>query len=230
MEAIPESALHADNQQLQELFDALFQELHDLTNAATHWPIIAIHPKQPFHHTTVRRDPCKGHPWYLQRLSRLTDVSYDELRSVLFLNHSMNEPKYIELMQDARELLRLPCSSAKDGDAGVYQLAYKATLADGREFIELVVTREETRDNGERRFMVVSKPVILTSDAVRPGFVRGKYEAWEVVTESVNGAVSWECIQRSDPGGWVPKWLADRIIVKGFREDVDGVISYLKRH
>ncbi|KAI7878440.1 Bet v1-like protein [Lichtheimia hyalospora FSU 10163] len=236
METISETWIrNASNETLNERFDGFFKELKQLISESTHWTTLSRHTSGDGTKTTVRRKPQGGSPWFLQRSSTVTSVNYADLRSVLFKDHSLQEPKYIELMQDARELLALSTNGQNQDPAGVYQLNYKATLASGREFVELVVAREtrvdeqDENDQQERRaFMIVSKPVSDVTEPVRPGFVRGKYESWEYVEELENGTVQWTCIQRSEPGGWVPKCIADRVTAKALPQDVPSVIDYCK--
>lgn len=241
METISETWIrNASLETLAERFDSFFNELKHLIAESANWPALSQHTSNDGTKTTVRRKASSGNPWFLQRSSTVTSVSYADLRGVLFTHHSLQEPQYIELMQDARELWALhgPGGSYKD-EAGVYQLNYKATLASGREFIELVVVREihigqddqqeqEEYQQGRRAFMIVSKPVSDVTEPIRPGFVRGNYESWEYVEELENGAVQWTCIQRSEPGGWVPKCIADRVTAKALPQDVSSVIDYCK--
>lgn len=246
METISDTWIrNASMEDLRERSNGFFDELKKLIAESAKWPTLSHHTSSDGTKTTVRRRPQGGNPWFLQRSSTVTSVSYADLRSVLFTHHSLQEPKYIELMQDARELWALSTSGVGEDAIGVYQLNYKATMASGREFVELVVVREthvgdeeendqEQGQNDEdyqqrrRAFMIVSKPVSDVTEPVRPGFVRGKYEAWEYVEELENGAVQWTCIQRSEPGGWVPKCIADRVTAKALPQDVSSVIDYCK--
>ncbi|KAI8146944.1 hypothetical protein BJV82DRAFT_597129 [Fennellomyces sp. T-0311] len=224
MNRIPESQLRdVSPQELSELFDDLFNETTQWVSDSEQWPT-----RSQTRGVTVKQMPRIGNEQQykvLQRSSLHSDVSYDELRELLFVNHSLNETKYVELMVEAKEILALP--SNHNGAAGVYWLGFKATLASSREFIELVVTNERKDEkSGLREFMVVSKPIKTSSPPVR-NYTRGRYEAWERVRETDDGKVEWVCIQRSDPGGWIPRCLSDWVIAKEFHKDVQFVVEYI---
>ncbi|KAI9497421.1 hypothetical protein BDB00DRAFT_804397 [Zychaea mexicana] len=156
---------------------------------------------------------------FLQRSSVHSEVTYDQLRELLFVNHSLNETKYeLFALSSQQNSKNTPVQTAgggsgTEGAAGVYWLAFKATLASSRKFIELVATREQMDDtNGLRKFLVVSKPVEPTNLRRVRNYVRGCYESW-----TRDGEVEWTCIQRSDPGGW-------------FHKDAESIIHYIAKN
>ncbi|KAI9498679.1 hypothetical protein BDB00DRAFT_799094 [Zychaea mexicana] len=227
------------SQKLDKFFDDLFSEALQCVNESYQWPTTSQTSG-----VTVRQKPRQNDHDHkiLQRSSVHSEVTYDQLRELLFVNHSLNETKYVELMVEAKELFALSSQhnnkntpkqaagggAGTGGAAGVYWLGFKATLASSREFIELVATREQKDEtNGLREFFVVSKPVEPTNLRPVRNYVRGCYEAWERVRELQDGEVEWTCIQRSDPGGWVPRCLSDWIIAKEFHKDVGSIIHYI---
>lgn len=222
--SISESFLKSKNaQQLEEYFRGLVDEGQDLEAKSSEWPTVQCNGA-----VTTRRKPKEdsdgGHR-FVQRSSKHTDVTYDQLRRYLFVDHSFNEVKYVELMMEAKRLFAL---DYPHGEAGVYRLGYKATVASSREFVELVLTHEDRDKDGKRYFMVVSKPVEPQDLPARPSFVRGSYESWEIVREKDDGTVEWVCIQHSSSGGWVPKVMSDWVVVKEFHKDVEALIKYVK--
>lgn len=224
IEAILETHLQqATPQELESLYDKLFEEARCKIESSHEWPLL-----RDLGYVSSRRKRKEamdnGH-YFLQRCSRHFDLSYDEFRKVLFEDHSLNETKYVELMVEAKRLAQFSC---RNGDAGIFQLTFKATLASGREFIELVVTREDRTKDGRRYFMVVSKPVKPNNLEVRSGHVRGQYEAWELVQDMQDGSVEWTCVQRSNAGGWVPNCLVDWFAGREFCSDVDCLMQYIK--
>lgn len=225
LDTIEETQLReASPEELQARYAELFAELHERITESKEWPTV-------YQNGVVRtrrrwRDSQDRGCAYLQRSSVHHDVTYDALRDVLFKNHSMNEPKYVELMQEAK--LLFPLAPPSSGEAGVYRLAFKATLASGREFVELVATEEQEQDNGKRCFRIVSKPV-RSSTQVHPGYVRGQYESWESVRELEDGGVEWIAVQHSNAGGWLPKWLVNWFNAREFHKDVKAIIRYVNK-
>ncbi|ORY96682.1 hypothetical protein BCR43DRAFT_492090 [Syncephalastrum racemosum] len=225
LETIEESQLRdASPEDLKTRYAELFAEVQERITESMEWPI--VYQNGVVTTRRRRRNSQDRGCAYLQRSSVHHDVNYDALRSVLFKDHSMNEPKYVELMQEAK--LLFPLAQTSSGEAGVYRLAFKATLASGREFVELVATQEQEQDNGKRSFMIVSKPV-QSSIRVHPGYVRGQYESWEFVRELEDGGIEWIAVQHSDAGGWLPKWLVNWFNAREFHKDVKAIIRYVNQ-
>jgi hypothetical protein len=173
---------------------------------------------------TTRKKKSNPHD-YIQRSSMHSNadqVTYDQLRSLLYLNHSLNETKYIKQLTDAILLQKV------NAEADLFWLGFKTPVpCSNREFVELVATREKGRS-----FMVISQPVEINSNAAKKGYVRGAYEAWEIVNEIENEkgdkAVEWICIQRSSAGGLIPSFISDFVAAKDFHHDVEWIIKYIQ--
>ncbi|KAF7723174.1 hypothetical protein EC973_002309 [Apophysomyces ossiformis] len=219
---ISEGTLHQQNSnELEKMFNALLAEADHKIKQSADWPILSHNGD-----VITRREPClKDDHQYFQRSSihPAEDVTYDQLRQVLLINHSLNQAKYVVNVSEAQELEKF------NQYAGVYWLGFKATLAPSRECLELVVTRE---DPESRRFTIVSKPVDYLQTPLRQGHVRGAYESWQVVQEVVgnNGQkqVEWVCVKRSFPGGWIPWCLSDWFTGHELHKEVDSVIHFIK--
>lgn len=207
-----------DQTKLKTLLDTLFEEVKTLCRESLNWPV--IHEKEG---VTTRRKIKTRHEShaYIQRYSKHTTVSYDQLRDMLYIDHSLNEPDYVHSLTESTLLRTL------GQEAGIFSLHFNTPpLSSNREFIEMVATKEE-----DRFFMVVSQPVTL-EDAPKKGYVRGAYQAWELVSErrdqQGNTYVAWICIQRSAAGGLVPNFLSDHFAGKDFHKDVLSLIKRLE--
>ncbi|KAI9258925.1 hypothetical protein BDA99DRAFT_514539 [Phascolomyces articulosus] len=243
-----EQLRNASPQEINNLLNELFNETLQLVTESQEWPT-----RSETQGVTIRQKKAQqkqndnGHK-LIQRNSQHDNITYEQLRELLFVNHSINETKYVELMVEAKKLFDLSNDNnnnnhtkddlnsnekgkQKEGSAGVYWLGFKATLASSREFIELVATREQKNDiTGLREFMVVSKPVRPTHLRPVRNYVRGSYEAWERVCELKDGKVEWTCIQRSNPGGWIPRCLSDWVVAKEFHKDVLSIVNYIHKN
>jgi hypothetical protein len=205
-----------------ELINELFDQAQILSKSSFDWPVYSTHGN-----ITTRRkrkEPTDGQNHYFQRSSihEANQVTYDQLRAILFVNHSLNEPKYIKDLTDAVLLEKI------NEEADVFWLGFKTPpLSANREFVELVAAREL-----ERCFMVVSQPVVgYDRQDSSNGYVRGAYQAWEIVSEKeIEGkrVVEWVCIQHSSAGGSVPSFITDWVAGKDFYHDVEAIIKYIK--
>lgn len=205
---------------LAKLLDDSFQEVVSLSKESLSWPVLYRHRNI----VTRRKEKAKNEQHaYLQRYSTHTEVTYDELRRMLYLDHSINETKYVDQLAEA-DLIE-----ALGNGSNVFRLGFKTPpLSKNREFIELVATRES-----DRSFMVVSQPVEVLSPP-KKGFVRGAYQAWEIVTEKQNengdNYVEWVCIQRSSAGGSIPSIISDYVAAKDFHHDVVSLVKYIQNN
>lgn len=198
-----------------ELIDSLFENALVLAKESRSWPVLYTNGNVVTRH--IKKSSKDSHK-YFQRSSIHTpdQVTYDQLRSLLYINHTVNEPKYVELMEEAVLLSKV------NDEAEIYWLGFKTPpLSYSREFIELIANREEGR-----RFMVVSQPVDYANFKLRKGYVRGRYQSWEIVEEREDGTVEWICIQYSSAGGYLPGFVSDFVAGKDFHKDV---VSVLKR-
>jgi hypothetical protein len=272
--SINETALaNMDKATLKVYLNALFEQALGVIKLSSEWPIVGYRqnvttrrrkrlsektPMLPLPPTSSsmqqQLSSATSDHYYIQRQSEHADITYDQFRQVLLESHSMNEPKYVDLLVEAKELNSLLKKTDTKGDdsieAGIYWLGFKASVASPREFVELVATKEfNDSDNPYRSFLVVSVPVD-TSDYTRKGHVRGKYLSWEYVcekgasatTSTGNGSdqkapiggkdgkmvVEWTCVQQSSAGGWVPGVLSDWVATKEFHKDVAGLVDYVK--
>jgi hypothetical protein len=269
--SINETALaNMDKATLKVYLNALFEQALDVIKLSSEWPIVGYRqnvttrrrkrlsektPMLPLPPTSSsmqqQLSSATSDHYYIQRQSEHADITYDQFRQVLLESHSMNEPKYVDLLVEAKELNSLLKKTDTKGDdsieAGIYWLGFKASVASPREFVELVATKEfNDSDNPYRSFLVVSVPVD-TSDYTRKGHVRGKYLSWEYVCEkgaasAGNGSdhdatmggkdgkmvVEWTCVQQSSAGGWVPGVLSDWVATKEFHKDVASLVDYIK--
>ncbi|KAJ2956452.1 hypothetical protein NQZ79_g7687 [Umbelopsis isabellina] len=216
---IPRSDLPAaDSPEFKTLLDTWYSEADQYVVKSREWPTV---------NTTAgvvtrrkQKEPSDDGNHFFQRESVHTDVSYEQMRELLFVDHSLQEPKYISICEGVEVVEELA------PQVGIYWIGFKVPFA-SREFVELVATREQGRC-----FYIVSKGIEHPS-SVKSGYVRGMYDAWEVVREiEVDGkkAVEWVCIQHSSAGGSVPKWIVDASAVKGFHADVATAIEYIKTH
>ncbi|KAG0175713.1 hypothetical protein DFQ28_003193 [Apophysomyces sp. BC1034] len=219
---ISELFLHdTESKKLDEVFNSILDEADVKIEQSVDWPMLSENRS-----VITRRGPCleNGHQFFQrQSVHSKEEATYDQLRQVLLVNHSLNKAKYIEGMSEARELEKLT------QHAGVYWMGFKATLVPSREYLELVVTKE---DPIARRFTIVSKPVEYSQEPLRQGHVRAAYESWQVVQEITQEdgekQVEWICVQRSMAGGWIPWCLSDWITGHEFHKEVDSIIQFIK--
>ncbi|CAO3608335.1 unnamed protein product [Mucor fragilis] len=186
-----------DTDKTNRIINQSFEQVLGLVKESRQWPVIYTHGEITTH-----------------------QVTYDQLRSLLYLNHSANETKYVKQLTDAILLQHV-----HDG-ADLFWLGFKTPVPSAnREFVELVATRENNRS-----FMVTSQPVAYNQ--VKQGYVRGAYEAWELVSEIENEqgdkVVEWICIQRSSAGGLIPRFMSDWVAAKDFHHDVEGIVNYIQ--
>ncbi|KAL9554532.1 hypothetical protein MBANPS3_002782 [Mucor bainieri] len=214
-----------DTDKTDRIINRSFEQVLDLVKESRQWPVIYTHGE-----ITTRKNKGQQHDHaYIQRSSihGADQVTYDQLRSLLYLNHSVNETKYVKQLTDAILLQHV-----HDG-ADLFWLGFKTpVLSANREFVELVATRE---DANARSFMVTSQPVAYDQQQqVKQGYVRGAYEAWELVSEieneQGNKVVEWVCIQRSSAGGLIPRFMSDWVAAKDFHHDVEGIIKYIQNN
>lgn len=206
-----------DTDKTNRIINQSFEQVLGLVKESRQWPVIYTHGEI----TTRKNKGQQGHA-YIQRSSihGADQVTYDQLRSLLYLNHSANETKYVKQLTDAILLQHV-----HDG-ADLFWLGFKTPVPSAnREFVELVATRENNRS-----FMVTSQPVAYNQ--VKQGYVRGAYEAWELVSEIENEqgdkVVEWICIQRSSAGGLIPRFMSDWVAAKDFHHDVEGIVNYIQ--
>ncbi|KAG1107046.1 hypothetical protein G6F42_016509 [Rhizopus arrhizus] len=205
-----------DTDKANSIINQSIDQVLGLVKESRQWPVIYTHGD-----ITTRKHKGPQHD-YNQRSSipGADQVTYDQLRSLLYLNHSLNETKYVKQLTDAILLQHV------NDEADLFWLGFKTPVpSSNREFVELVATRENTRS-----FMVTSQPVAYTQ--VKQGYVRGAYEAWELVSEIENEqgdkVVEWICIQRSSAGGLIPRFMSDWVAAKDFHHDVEGIIKYIQ--
>lgn len=269
--SISETALaNLDKAALKNYLNSIFEQAAGMIKLSSEWPIVGYRqnvttrrrkrlsektPRLPLPSTSSsaqrQLSSATSDHYFVQRQSEHADITYDQIRQVLLENHSMNEPKYVDLLVEAKELSSLLKKTATKGDdsieAGIYWLGFKASVASPREFVELVATKEfNDIDNPYRSFLVVSVPVD-TNDYTRKGHVRGKYLSWEYVREKEaasagNGSnqdatmgskdskvvIEWTCVQQSSAGGWVPGALSDWVATKEFHKDVASLVDFIK--
>ncbi|KAI8885527.1 Bet v1-like protein [Backusella circina FSU 941] len=211
----------SENDLNQATFDKLFEEAQVLFEEAQAWPV--LYRKEG---VITRQKPTSstdnGHRFF-QRTST-HKVGYDAIRALLYVDHSLNEKKYIETLEDVSALKTLSIEGG--GQAGVFWLGFETPrFSANREFVELVATKET-----DRRFVIVSAPVDYTP--VKDKYVRGAYEAWEQVVEKINEngelVIEWTCIQHSSAGGKIPSVMSDWVAGKDFHKDVKSLINYIK--
>ncbi|CEP12992.1 hypothetical protein [Parasitella parasitica] len=205
-----------DQDKMSTIVNELFDQVADLVKESKQWSLIYRHGE-----ITTRKNKSNS---YIQRSSRHTadQVTYDQLRSLLHLNHSLNETKYIKQLTDAILLQKV------NAEADLVRLSFKTPApCSNREFVELVATREHNRS-----FMVVSQPAEYHS--VKKGHVRGAYKAWELVNEIENEKgekiVEWTCIQHSSAGGLIPRFISDLFAARDFHHDVKCIINYIQEN
>lgn len=209
-----------DEAKLTRLLADLFQQVESISKESMNWPVL-------YHHDDIitRRKPKsknEAHA-YIQRSSTHKNVTYDQLRSMLYIDHSLNETKYVNTLVEADLVESL------GHEANIFRLGFKTpALSKNREFIELVATRESGRS-----FMVVSQPV-NESSAPKQGFVRGAYQAWEWVMEKQDEKgetfVEWICVQCSSAGGSIPSFISDYVAGKEFHQDVQSLLKYIQNN
>lgn len=206
-----------DPTKISNLVNDLFKQVEQYAQESMKWPKLYQHDNITTHHL---KKQGKGPHKFLQRSSihKPEQVTYDQLRALLYVDHSLNEPKYMESLQEAKLLKKL------NEEADIVWLGFKTPpLSSNREFVELVATREIGRS-----FMAVSQPVQLLKDKVEKGYVRGAYQAWEIVTEKQDKSVEWICIQHSSAGGNIPAFISDWVAARDFHHDVNSIIKYIK--
>ncbi|KAF1796108.1 hypothetical protein V8B55DRAFT_1030640 [Mucor lusitanicus] len=214
-----------DTDKATRIINQSFEQVLDLVKESRQWPVIYIHGDITTRKSKGRQQQ-QDHA-YIQRSSihGADQVTYDQLRSLLYLNHSVNETKYVKQLTDAILLQHV------HDEADLFWLGFKTpALSANREFVELVATRE----TAHRSFMVTSQPVAYDKQVSKQGYVRGAYEAWELVSEIENSqgdkVVEWICIQRSSAGGLIPRFMSDWVAAKDFHHDVEGIIKYIQNN
>jgi hypothetical protein len=194
VQTIPHNDLPAaGSQEFKDLLDKWFAEIDTLVDTSKAWPVVNTTGDIVTRRKQKVSSDDGNH--FFQRESTHYNVSYDGLRSLLYVDHSLQEPKYISMCEGVELLEEF------EPQVGIYRIGFKVPFA-SREFVELVATREEGR-----AFFIVSKAVDHPSP-VKSGHVRGAYDAWEVIREvEVDGkkGVEWICIQHSSAGGNLPK-------------------------
>lgn len=230
---IEESKLtEMDKASLVSYFNTLFEEGMNILQSSKEWP---VYKKKD--NVIIRQLKEKGQPNYIQRTSQHYNIPYSQFYNILCINHSMNEPKYIDTLEEAKEY-QLLLKNDSNINAGIYWLGYKASLVSPREFIELVISRSNNNNDNQkdlRSFIVISKPVqtLPLLKYHRKGYVLGKYLAYELVQEKWDDQnkkkyIEWMTISQSSPGGYIPKLISDWVTVKGLHDDVSSLISYIK--
>jgi hypothetical protein len=211
----------SENELNQATFDKLFEEAQVIFENAKTWPVLYRNDGV----TTRQRPTCvedNGHRYFQRSSSHKVD--YDAIRALLYVDHSLNEQKYIHVLEQVTPLSTLSIEGG--GQAGVFWLGFKTPrFSKSREFVELVITKETGRS-----FVVVSAPVDHTP--VKDKYVRGAYEAWEQVVEKTNEhgelVIEWTCIQHSSAGGKVPSLVSDWVAGKDFHKDVKALLECIK--
>ncbi|KAI7867605.1 uncharacterized protein EV154DRAFT_142117 [Mucor mucedo] len=205
-----------DPSKASSIVESLFEKGHQLVKESRNWPLKYTNDIVL---TRCIKLPKDSHKYY-QRCSLHKDITYDQLRELLFVNHAMNQPKYTNSLEEAVFL------GKSTAESEIYWLGFQTPmLSYSREFIQLIATRETGR-----RFMVVSQPVDYPNMKPRKGYVRGKYQSWEAVEELEDGTVEWICISQGSGGGYVPGFIADYIVGRDLHHNVFGVIKTIQHN
>ncbi|KAI8584323.1 hypothetical protein K450DRAFT_219311 [Umbelopsis ramanniana AG] len=208
----------AGSPEFKSMVDGWFADIDELVKNSRSWPVVNTTGEVVTRRKQKEASDEGNH--YFQRESTHFDITYEGMRSLLYVDHSLQEPKYINMCEGVELIEEF------EPQVGIYWIGFKVPFA-SREFVELVATREEGR-----AFFIVSKGVDHPSP-VKSGHVRGEYDAWEIVREvEVDGkkGIEWVCIQHSSAGGNLPKWIVDAAASKDFHKDVGSAIEYVKTH
>ncbi|KAG2213875.1 hypothetical protein INT47_001144 [Mucor saturninus] len=204
-----------DPSKASSIVESIFEKGYQLIKESRNWTLKYTNDNILTRYIKLPKDSHK----YYQRCSLHKDVTYDQLRELLFVNHTMNQPKYTNLLEEAVFLSKLTAESE------IYWLGFQTPiLSYSREFIQLIATRETGR-----RFMVVSQPVDYPNMKPRKGYVRGKYQSWESVEELEDGTVEWICISQGSGGGYVPGFIADYYVGRDLHQNVLGVLKTIQQ-
>ncbi|SCV71273.1 BQ2448_2861 [Microbotryum intermedium] len=162
-----------------------------------------------------------GRRWFA-RISTHPGANYDEWRNGLLLNHSENEPRYIESCTKAERLHSIVpeklevCSTE-------YHLPFPTS---NRDFTFAILTSEQASgENPSRSFTIISIPFDAPT---RPGFVRSKYVAVEHVVQTQDG-VRWFMATASDAAGLVPKFISEMAMPSKIAEDVTSFETWVSK-
>jgi hypothetical protein len=191
---IPRNDLpEAGTPEFKSMVDGWFAEIDDLVEISRAWPVVNTSGDIVTRRKQKEASDDGNH--FFRRESTHFDITYEGIRSLLYVDHSLQEPKYISMCEGVEQLEEL------EPQVGIFWIGFKVPFA-SREFVEIVATREEGR-----AFFIVSKGVNHPSP-VKSGHVRGEYDAWEVIREvEIDGkkGIEWICIQHSSAGGSLPK-------------------------
>lgn len=198
------------------IVESLFEKGHQLIEESKSWTLKYTNNGIL---TRCAKLPKESHRYY-QRSSihKPDEVTYDQLREYIYVNHSMNRPRYSTLLEETMFLSKLT------GESKIYWLGFETPpLSYSREFLQLIATRETGR-----RFMVVSQPVDYPHMKPRKGYVRGKYQSWETVQELEDGTVEWICISQGAGGGYVPGFITDYYVGRDLHLDVLAILKTIQ--
>ncbi|GAA6011331.1 hypothetical protein JCM10207_008303 [Rhodosporidiobolus poonsookiae] len=166
------------------------------------------------------RPPAAGETgasrWHARRSTHAS--SFDDFRAGLLVEHSKHEQEYVHACKEAREIKAYVPGEVEDSNAP----------ASPRDFTFLLLTRDvpPSSPSAPRVFVVVSIPV---DQAREKGYERGRYVSVEYVEEQEGGGVVWSMAVASDAGGWVPKFLSERVMPSKIAEDVPSFLSWLEK-
>ncbi|ANB15563.1 hypothetical protein AWJ20_3191 [Sugiyamaella lignohabitans] len=178
---------------------------------------------QTYHHTASNGD------FWMARESNHKDVSFEEFRSAILLNHTENEVKYIPLLDSFKRLE--PVTSPETPDAHDWEsllVHYKfPKFFSDREMTVWLLAIQPNEDVKE--FLVISLPSnrpVTDSEHVTQAYYCSiehvKYNEQEQQVE-------WLMAQTSDAKGNIPRWIQNKSVTSSVVEDVPHFISWAKK-
>jgi hypothetical protein len=173
---------------------------------------------------TLRR-PSPSSDWFARR-SLHEDITYNEFRSGIFLNHTINEQKYIDELESVERINTGDIDDASGKYPEVWNVRYnlKAPLVKNRDFLMSIVTHED-----DNEFYVISLSTVHPACPSREDYIRGRYTAVERVKKCEDGNVEWIAASSSDPKGLIPTMFANLAVPKKMAEDVPSYEMWIKK-
>ncbi|GAA5822490.1 hypothetical protein JCM5353_000527 [Sporobolomyces roseus] len=165
-----------------------------------------------------------GFKWHA-RVSKHSDLSYEQFKMGLLENHSPNEREYIEDCKKAERTQVI-----KEGEMEIWRMLYTMPFpTTNRSFSFLIFTSEvPASTSSQRSFIVVSIPVAHPEAPPEKGYVRGRYVSVENCRETPEGVV-WTMAVASDPGGMVPAFVSEKAMPSKVSEDVPSFLKWIKK-
>lgn len=161
--------------------------------------------------------------FWMARVSRHKDVTFEQFKEGILENHTEKEVQYIPLLDSFKRLDK--SSECPDWESILVHYKFPRFFSD-REMTVWILAIQP--DENKKQFVVISIPSdrpVTDHESV----TRAYYCSIEVVTYLEDQqCVEWKMAQTSDAKGNIPRWIQDSSVTASVIEDVPHFIAWIK--